>query len=297
MGRVFSYEQIRADRVPTRLQLQATADRLHRWLLVHDQELADEPQPVTVRLFGSAVLNLLGDSDAMTRRSDIDVAIIGQETIPAIVQSGTSYAREMVPRRDIQLSTTYITDDLAGSLNGHFLNQILRGRHMSFGAPIEQSLPSGPVEDPDRLTRDAINYINHKIYRLGGYGVQRDTPDIDLQLHQRLLELPVAIGRRVSDLLTVLHQEPSLDGSDKNSILDRTLDFTRTSKFSIQSLQALIRADREYTGLLDVATGDDTMTRAEYNRHLVSHKRLIAPMLLWARHMRGWAQAQLSRQG
>lgn len=265
MGRVFSYDEIEQGRIPTQDQFEL-AKNLFCEL---SSNYVNQGIFSGAFIFGSVAVNMCGI------RSDFDAIISLEDSVPTAIGNAQymishikSATKDSIPL-GIEACTKRSIQAGRNTASRFF------GKHLT--SPDRIVIGIDPASywqfDQNRPAKDIFqDYLNHKRRRLSKTYTNTEACDVSDGGLQRLLELPIAIGRlavniaeETSDSIQV--NEPILRSVDKESVTSMTRSLLRSNNMTTDYFDALIEANDTYDFILDEALRH-RIGRSSYNGEL-----------------------------
>lgn len=261
MGRVFSYEEIRQNRVPKAEDFKSAKEITANYLLA----LHKEGDIVGAQFIGSVAKGV------PTRRSDLDVVII----------TNGSFAMRRIKDHGVLIKNAFhipfepiaIPHDLAGS--GEHTIDVEFFQHVKEVATPDNVIGSAPIESLNsrKVPFFAIHhdYLIAKLRRLReGYNASGESEF--LKIIQRAFESPISVGRRtlISLGIPLVHPKTGISDDGKESVSHVFMNHFGASSIG-SFFQKLLEFDREYSDLLEEALRGN-VSRQEYNEQLFGEK-------------------------
>jgi|GEM_PF-1808530 len=242
MGRVFLLEEVPAT-IPAPYDFAAAKEAFEESVARYVDEGI---------LLGGAIFGSVAKGTA-TMRSDFDCMV----TYDGDTVDRAAYARSIT--RELNEATrgkvpvgiiAYSKDALASGrheIDRFFGQQLKEGPHATIGTDPTSFLQFREADALDILT----NYIHAKKRKmLDGYTDQSDRGQIFYKSLGRMLELPVAIGRKVIQVQAEIEGASTIDGSDKPAVLAASMEIFSSVGLDAHAANLQV-ADKEYTELLD----------------------------------------------
>lgn len=272
MGRVFSYGQAAFGGVPTTLDFEATAAAF----AVESEDAVSKGLIVGSLIFGSAAIH------RTTPRSDFDCLIITDGSHESFREAGRIVdmaSLESDGRVEVS-AIPYSRDTLASGRHeiDRFFGKHLTGpERIVYGEDVADFVTFAPGNGMDLFN----NYARNKKRRLSTTMVARDETDIRKGL-QRLLELPLAIGRKLVKVVEETQEtkgEGLVQTARKDLVRDASLSLFAELGLDVIP-RSLLDADREYSDLL-TRTSDGYVGKVAYNTSVSGLRNLVPDAIHW----------------
>jgi len=250
MGRVFSIEQIR-----NRDAYIPTSDDFEYAVNHFEQAVSDEIEAENIDgalIYGSVAIR------SYTLRSDLDCLIVPYDHSPRSIDSISRILKESNPTGRIEMSAIVHPRSRLSS-GAHEIDRFF-GNHLSGqGRLVYGEDPAAYIRFPDYGSKThLLSYIRHK-KRSVATGFTSEGPEQYKGL-QRILELPLAIGRKTLRVLDEMNgtQEATSDSANKKVIVPASLGLF--DSFGLDAVpRSIIELDREYSILLKaILEGNET---------------------------------------
>ncbi len=250
MGRVFSIEQIynRDTNIPTLDDFEYAIDHFEQ---AAKSEI-DAGNIAGALIYGSVAIR------AYTLRSDLDCLIVPYDHSPQSLAAIAQILKASNPTGRIEMSAI-VHPRSRLSTGAHEIDRYF-GNHLSGSARLVYGEdPAGYMHFPDYGSRNhLLSYIRHK-KRSVATGFLPEGPDQYKGL-QRILELPLAIGRKTLRVLDEMNgtQAGTSDSANKKVIVPASLALF--DSFGLDEVpRSIIELDREYSEMLkDMLEGNET---------------------------------------
>jgi len=271
MGRAFTYDDLIAKQVPDQRDFDIVSDVFK----AHIQEAIDANLVHGALVYGSVGAGNPGP------RSDKDVLAVhdgsdeGFEVVRFVVAASSQAVESRIPIHAISYSADVLSSG-NHEIDRFFGEHLTKGKRLVYGT------------DPAEYLRHADSpayfifeeYLRNKIRRLADAYVSPD-PTKELEGIQRLLEAPLATGRKLGQVLDELEgtERISVQNGDKQSMTFAVL--TIFEKLGVYEPAAkILAADADYSvQMVRVMNGE--MSRKDYEDYIAELRSLLIHGIRW----------------
>ena len=270
MGRVFSFADIQAGKIPEPEYFSAAADITLKWM----RSLLQDGEIVGGQIFGSVA------SKTASKRSDFDLILVTTDyTIPDNIggHKRLMEAAFHIPMEPILIPLEFANTTLH-SMDSDFLHHMSQvgGENVVGEHPASLIKPNNPD-----ITQVHASYLASKLrkFRDGTFIVGEDAK---LKTLQRALEAPISIGRRTLRTVGIPQINESGEFDDTKANVTRIFRDNFGGTHLGDGFENCLARDRMYSELLE-ETIDGNVSREEYEAFIYGdgYNLTLAQSLAW----------------